>query len=596
MKNKYLILILFLGGCLQGLGQSYSHSPQSWVGGYSNSNIEVRVNDNYNKNTYELGQNSFDPETGQLEPLIEHHLDPSKVLDNITLYQNQEVDYVFGKIKDALNAVKEDLKESLSTFYTRVRDNFIQIGGKLYSWINTDRVMNGSQVSNATNQRMTDIYGNYTQSERIGNRNFKTTGDSICLFSTLEISLSGDDQIFPENTTMEYAYFFPDGEVYGYTEDSSSAFIAISDIFFFSANNDSGDQILETQNPGYTIKAHLGFDDRRLGESLSPNGQIGLYFRPDDNAPWTLISTYDSLEEKTFTFTKLGRFTFGVHLLELDKDTIAPDIFISIPQNPTSNEDKLRVTWQDNVGVNPNSVFLSVGDTLIRLGLADTAIVMQLSDLPDSIGNDLTVTLSDHAGNRAEKRVDVSSINRFPEDIKLSNSTISENSELSTLVGHFESIDQDKNDVHTYILSDNTSFRVDGNSLLSNASFDYETKNVYNFKVITTDAKGLTYEKNFTIKITDDETDNTITALPPLPEDPNNPITLYPNPNSGYLKIGGLNRLGDVKIEIYNISGVLMQSYNQRQNTYDISNLPSGLYVVKIRSDGKGRTINLIKN
>ncbi|MEA5578418.1 calcium-binding protein, partial [Anabaena sp. UHCC 0451] len=56
--------------------------------------------------------------------------------------------------------------------------------------------------------------------------------------------------------------------------------------------------------------------------------------------------------------------------------------------------------------------------------------------------------------------------------------------------------------------TDNPSFSIVGNQLLTNASFDFETKNSYSVRLRTTDQDGLSLEKQFTININD--LDNTI--------------------------------------------------------------------------------------
>ncbi len=282
--------------------------------------------------------------------------------------------------------------------------------------------------------------------------------------------------------------------------------------------------------------------------------------------------------------------------------------------DPDANENnKLVETKQIHLysKADPNGIIVSLNETGSNTGIFQNVIYLN-QDFSRS--NSLLVSNYDSIFGVYEDQFPEENIlsfalfenssipNQLPTNIILSKDSIKEGNIEGQTVGMLSHQDADEEDTHTYSLvkgensTDNIYFYIDDKALKISVVSDFEVKKDYFIHLRVSDNQGGFYEKDFTIKITDDETDNTITALPPLPEDPNNPITLYPNPNSGYLKIGGLNRLGDVKIEIYNISGVLMKNYNQRRNTYDISNLPSGLYVVKISSDGKGRTINLIKN
>ena len=90
----------------------------------------------------------------------------------------------------------------------------------------------------------------------------------------------------------------------------------------------------------------------------------------------------------------------------------------------------------------------------------------------------------------------------------MSNSTVAENSASGTTVGTFGSTDVDTGDTFTYSLvtgtgsTDNASFTISGNTLKTAAGFNYEVKNSYSIRIRTTDAGGLTFDKVFTIGVT----------------------------------------------------------------------------------------------
>ena len=100
-----------------------------------------------------------------------------------------------------------------------------------------------------------------------------------------------------------------------------------------------------------------------------------------------------------------------------------------------------------------------------------------------------------------------SSINHTPTDIALSSSSIPENQPVGTAAGGFSTTDPDVGNTFTYTLvsgigsTDNASFTMSGNQLLTAASFDYEAKNSYSIRVRTTDQGGLWVEKSFTISV-----------------------------------------------------------------------------------------------
>ena len=58
--------------------------------------------------------------------------------------------------------------------------------------------------------------------------------------------------------------------------------------------------------------------------------------------------------------------------------------------------------------------------------------------------------------------------------------------------------------------TDNALFNISGGQLRANASFDFETKSSYSIRVHTTDLGGLSFERQFTITVTDDPNELTV--------------------------------------------------------------------------------------
>lgn len=71
-----------------------------------------------------------------------------------------------------------------------------------------------------------------------------------------------------------------------------------------------------------------------------------------------------------------------------------------------------------------------------------------------------------------------------------------------------------------------------------------------------------------------------------------NQISLFPNPSSNYFEIQSKEIL--TKVEVYSLQGQLVKSFVP-QSQYDISNLSSGLYLVKILANNDKITKRLIK-
>jgi len=99
--------------------------------------------------------------------------------------------------------------------------------------------------------------------------------------------------------------------------------------------------------------------------------------------------------------------------------------------------------------------------------------------------------------------------NHAPADLLLSNATVAENNAANTVIGSFSTVDFDSafdSAIYTLVAgigdTDNASFQLIGNQLRTLAALNFETKPTYSIRVRITDAGGLTFEKAFTISVT----------------------------------------------------------------------------------------------
>ncbi|MBI5773279.1 MAG: cadherin domain-containing protein, partial [Verrucomicrobia bacterium] len=102
------------------------------------------------------------------------------------------------------------------------------------------------------------------------------------------------------------------------------------------------------------------------------------------------------------------------------------------------------------------------------------------------------------------------SANAAPTDIGLSSTNVMENAASGTLVGTFTALDVDAGDTAAFSFvtglasTDNGSFTIsNGTNLVTADVFDYEIKTNYSIRVRATDSGGLSFEKQFTISVTD---------------------------------------------------------------------------------------------
>lgn len=105
--------------------------------------------------------------------------------------------------------------------------------------------------------------------------------------------------------------------------------------------------------------------------------------------------------------------------------------------------------------------------------------------------------------------VNVTDENDAPTAVTLSNNTLQENKQALTEVGLFATADVDAGDNHTYTLvtgtgsTDNALFIIEGNTLRSNFSANFENKSSYSVRVASTDNGGESIESVFVISIVD---------------------------------------------------------------------------------------------
>ena len=71
-----------------------------------------------------------------------------------------------------------------------------------------------------------------------------------------------------------------------------------------------------------------------------------------------------------------------------------------------------------------------------------------------------------------------------------------------------------------------------------------------------------------------------------------NEISLFPNPASGYFRISGKQDIG--KVEIFNMIGKSIKTFDRAQPGYNVSDLRNGIYLVRI-FDHKGQPLKVLR-
>src|SRR5205085_1577410 len=100
--------------------------------------------------------------------------------------------------------------------------------------------------------------------------------------------------------------------------------------------------------------------------------------------------------------------------------------------------------------------------------------------------------------------IGVTNVNEAPTDVALAGNTVAENSTAGTVVGSLTSTDPDAASTATYSLVDNAGgrFAISGTNLVVASGLDYETNTSHPTRRSADHAGGLSYDKIFTIGVT----------------------------------------------------------------------------------------------
>jgi len=120
---------------------------------------------------------------------------------------------------------------------------------------------------------------------------------------------------------------------------------------------------------------------------------------------------------------------------------------------------------------------------------------------------DTPITADTRIQNLSQRSDGVFPANSSPTNINLTTSSLAENAGANSVIGSFSAVDPNVDDTFTFSLpaglNSNSLFNISGTSLRATGSFDFEAGASYTITARVTDSGGLTFDKQFTITITD---------------------------------------------------------------------------------------------
>jgi hypothetical protein len=261
-------------------------------------------------------------------------------------------------------------------------------------------------------------------------------------------------------------------------------------------------------SPLTSVKAQLNSNPVEILSLLQPDGKFLL-----NTAQLTQINQ-GNLLDGNYTLKLTSQDNKGnisaIYSYDFSLDRLVPNLSLNLAPNFDST---------------PIGDFKTIFETVILVGATEANLTVTLGEITKTanelgefifenqvleLGNNtFRISATDLAGNFGTftQIIERLTVNQAPTELKLSNDTIRENSGNNFLVGILSTLDPDVGDTHKYSLvagqgdSDNQAFTVIGNELSINDSPDFETKSSYSIRVKTTDARGLSYEQVFAVKI-----------------------------------------------------------------------------------------------
>ncbi|MBF0279269.1 MAG: cadherin repeat domain-containing protein [SAR324 cluster bacterium] len=210
-----------------------------------------------------------------------------------------------------------------------------------------------------------------------------------------------------------------------------------------------------------------------------------------------VVDTINSSSESAVTISKRNPTDISLSSTAISSNTAGATVG-TLSATDADTGDAHTFSLVSGTGDTNNSSF-SIDGTTLKIGTA--------LDFSTSTSKTIRVRATDLTGLTYEESFTFS-VNG-PTALSLSATSIAENSSSGSTVGTFSTTDADSDDSHTYSLvtgtgsTNNGSFSISGSTLLTAASFDYETTSSYSIRVRSTDSVGAYYEAQLTITVTD---------------------------------------------------------------------------------------------
>jgi trimeric autotransporter adhesin len=212
----------------------------------------------------------------------------------------------------------------------------------------------------------------------------------------------------------------------------------------------------------------------------------------------------------TIASLSLGEVTSAVFMPNLiltassiaENSPLGSKVIDLIGTNENLSGEQFTYTLVSGTGSTDNTSFKITGSEL----QTNTAL-----DFEKKKSYSVRLRVTDGYGRFDEKvlAITINDVNETPSALAITKSNLYESNTINQLVGALSTTDQDAGDSHTYSLvsgvgsTDNAAFNVSGNQIRASQVYSFSSKNNYSIRVRTTDKGGLSFEKVYTVSISE---------------------------------------------------------------------------------------------
>ncbi|MEP2024747.1 MAG: T9SS type A sorting domain-containing protein [Reichenbachiella sp.] len=279
-----------------------------------------------------------------------------------------------------------------------------------------------------------------------------------------------------------------------------------TDILTFEFSSQSETASINYEDHTVVIEVVAGTDIGALTPALTVSADAS--YSPEGEQDFNTTVTYEvtagdgRIEEWDVTVSEALASPTDIEVSPgvIDENSVPGSLVGDLSSVDESFNDSFVYDLVSGDGDADNSDFEVSGDQLLSVSNFD---------FETKSSYNIRIQTDDQNGGVYEKAIEITigDVNEAPTGLQLSNSTIDESNPIGSFIGELSTDDVDLTDTFTYTFkdgnTDNDSFAIEEDQLVTAEVLDFETKTSYTIDLIVTDQGGFTYEESFSISVND---------------------------------------------------------------------------------------------